>query len=442
MAACLKVTSRIGPAGMRRCVWPLLLWSIALLVYLLVYSSHHHSAALHAASHTGEGNSFPRDVVQHRKYVRLHLPLCNRVWENPEHSRQEWKSLSESLEVYRYFHHRQRQVLRKNISHGVHTLTWSCLTECSGLGDQLQQIALALILSILSHRVFLIHWETQYWAPQQLHPNQIDWTPPLHLPQYDVHPSAGKNVSPSLLTKRIFSSTPHLLLSNEIGVPFYRSFVKLKSVEGMEVRFQRLGLVTILKSESCRHRLPFLLGTFIRFLFNISRDVLVKFEQAQESIGLREHEYVAVHIRTGFLGSLHEQETGRFNRNKILRSEECWSEVLNCSLELAEKVYGEQSVILLVTDSLLVRYWARTIYGSKVVTPDHMLHHSGNLDHLEDSEGASKYDGVWIDALLMARAGFLVRGVSGYSMIAGAFCSLPLGRQCTLTCKCRQHYVH
>ena len=422
---------------------PVLLWSAAVFLYCLTCLIHYcFIFNTTGPAPTDRASIKSTEEKEDFSHKNEHPLVCDKIWENPEHSNKEWQSLESGLETYRRFHRQQLQKLKgrntSSLLQGVRTLTWSCYDQCSGLGDQLHQITFALILSIVSNRVFIIHWEQQYKAVQQLHPNQIDWTP-----SYDIE-DVQKNIAskraiipPSAVAERILSSNPHVHLSTEIGVPFYRTFVRFKTVKTLECGLRELGLLDILRTESDRYKLTFLLGLLLRYLFNISHDIFSKLEQTQARIGLRDREYVAVHIRTGFFGSLLE-ETGRFSRHKVSRSKRSWEEIMNCSLTLAEKEYGKDSPILLATDSLVAKEWAMEVYGSKVITIDHTLYHSGHTHPLREEN----YDGVWIDFLLLSKAGYLVRGSSGFSVIAGGLCSLPQFRQCTLTCACKQYHVH
>ena len=412
-----------------------------MFLYCLTYLIHYCCNTTAAAPTDGARVIKLTEEEENLNYRDEHL--CSKVWENPQHSNIEWQSLEAGLATYRYFHHQQLQKLKKDLNtkslEGAPTLTWSCYDQCSGLGDQLHQITFALILSIISNRVFIIHWEEQYKAMHQLHPNQIDWTP---LQEVDGHHTeAGAILQPSAIAEHLLSSTPHISLSREIGVPFYRSFARFRTVKILEGGLRKLGLLDILRTESDRYKLTFLSGLLLRYLFNISHDIFSKLEQTQARIGLREWEYVAVHIRTGFLGSLYE-EIGRFSRHKVSRSKRSWGETINCSLALAKKKYGKDASILLATDSLVAKEWATEVYGSRVITIDHILLHSGNTRPLGELEVAESYDGMWIDFLLLSKAGYLVRGGSGFSVNAGGLCSLPQSRQCTLTCSCKQYRDH
>jgi len=209
----------------------------------------------------------------------------------------------------------------------------------------------------------------------------------------------------------------------------------------------------MLKPQLGKAPVPHLLGAILRYLFKFSSDVMEKVDHIQRSLGLASVPYLAVHLRTGFYGTSFE-EIGTFNPRKILKNEDKWTTLMECSIKSANNVLGPTSPIYLATDSYIVKQWAVGEYGSRVRVANMTLQHvameiswedssddHSSIDtattntapltpstssHIPDPHG---YECTWVDFILLARSFFLAHGTSGFSAAAGEFCSLPQKRQ-------------
>ena len=104
-------------------------------------------------------------------------------------------------------------------------------------------------------------------------------------------------------------------------------------------------------------------GELLRYLFLFESSVVEKVNQIQQQLGMMNKPYLAIHIRTGFLGM--EQEEGKcFNSRKAFRNSTDWEKTIACSIRLADNLYGPKHAIYLATDSNLVKKLALSKYGN------------------------------------------------------------------------------
>ena len=77
-----------------------------------------------------------------------------------------------------------------------------------------------------------------------------------------------------------------------------------------------------------------------------------KVAQIQELLGIADgpYMYLALYIRTGFLG-MKQEEVGHFFSEKIYRNPSDWEKSLTCSAKLAGKLFGQETPLFLATDS-------------------------------------------------------------------------------------------
>ena len=196
-------------------------------------------------------------------------------------------------------------------------------------------------------------------------------------------------------------------------------------------------------------------GELLRYLFLFDSRVVEKVDDIQQQLGILNKPYLALHIRTGFLGM--EQDEGRhFNSRKAFRNSTDWEKTISCSIRLANHLFGPQNPIYLATDSNLVKKLALRKYGGQrikminltlqhaaLTTPTKLLKNDSthkvkpSTKFPEDSgsgddqsmdlvrvSGVDGYMATWVDFLLMARASALVHSISGFSVTAGQLCSI------------------
>ena len=385
-------------------------------------------------------------VVQVPNIYHPQTNVCTEVGRSVrEDSSKGWKTFKQALEDYKYFHHQQISALKNQshlhssnpnhlINNSVRTLTWACETpiKCSGLGDQFYRIQLVFLLAIMTERVFIISWDKESQKTMRyLQPNEIDWSffdrsLGMHT-NHDIQRLVQEEYYAALFSL-LNSSKPHITTTNDSYIPFQRGYYK--SIHGdpnFMHGFEKLGLGDILsltRKKENKEPVTFIGGEILRYLFTFSPDVISTVTEVQKSLGiLHNQRYLAVHIRTGFLGNDFE-EVGHFSRYKIYRSNSSWLSALDCSLELADRIIGPGSPVYLASDSYVVKKLILERYGGRIRTTNMTLQH---VQFIGDNSREVKPDGfiaTWVDFLLLARSHVLVHSISGFSSIAGQFCSV------------------
>ena len=316
----------------------------------------------------------------------------------------------------------------------VHKLIWKCGPGdvCGGLGDRLRGIAFTLLLAVLSRRKVLLYWGMPNGEQIYLKPNAINWIPQKsdvsNMAVYSVMDSAGakldravKAIGQNSLTKVALLTNLELELINE----------QKNKPQWLIDELKRTGLNTLTNREINQ-----LLGTAIRYLFVFRDDVIPKVNDAMHSIGLDGRKYVAVHVRTGFVGSNLEKSESA-NHQKCIRKKEQWEQILNCAVSVANSNSGQNSSIFLATDSKLVKDLAAKKFGSRFKTLDVVLTHVDRIDKIH-GPGTVEREGImsaWVDFFLLAQSYAQVRASgdriwgSGFDLGASHLCGLPSNRR-------------
>ena len=158
-------------------------------------------------------------------------------------------------------------------------------------------------------------------------------------------------------------------------------------------------------------------GVIFRFLFTLPGNLVADVKHLEKSFGLQSRNYVSVHIRTGFVGSVFEEQ------RKIQRDEDSWDDKMKCSLKLADERVGMNSLVFLATDSHNVKELALKKYSRRIRTlPIKNIVHS---DHPKTWKGvdSSAFRDMWTDILLLAKGKLIVLSGSGFSHFALQLCS-------------------
>ena len=396
------------------------------------------------------------------------LPGCQTIGQYEEpypNVRVAWSKFKEHMDNYTSFHHHQLQKLRSGNS-SIRTLTWSCYNpvECCGIGDQLYIIQQALVYAIISNRVLSLHWNpASYETMKYLRPNKIDWTyfnrsqgmKDHHCrDQYRVGMIRTAEYYEPFYEQLMSEDHVHLTVNHELQVPFIRGIRMAAESATINETLAQFGITTLLIENSTRIPLEIFSGELLRYLFVFDSRVVEKVDHIQQLLGILNKPYLAIHVRTGFLG-MEQDERRHFNSRKALRNSTDWEKTITCSIRLADHLFGPENPIYLATDSNLVKKLALSKYrGRQIKMVNLTLQHvalttpklpwqtkyegthnamsstnfpegSGN-DNNEDVVNVSGVDGymaTWVDFLLMARASALVHSISGFSVTAGQFCS-------------------
>ena len=90
----------------------------------------------------------------------------------------------------------------------------------------------------------------------------------------------------------------------------------------------KFGITTLLiKEDSTRMPLKVFSGELLRYLFLFDSRVVEKVDQIQLQLGILNKPYLALHIRTGFLG-MEQDEGRRFNSRKAFRNSTDWEKTI------------------------------------------------------------------------------------------------------------------
>ena len=365
---------------------------------------------------------------------------CKEIGHTPFDDLNRSKTFISVLENYKHFHRTQLQKL-KNMSaqldatgtrdlavEEVRTLTWSCdhPGTCSGVGDQLYRIQFAFLLAVVSDRVFTIYWnEENAKTKQYLEPNEIDWI------FYDERLGMHKehNLQVSKFTTNHFVTLAQLLKSEELHITtthelhIFHNFRIVACSDYIKKGFLQMGITSDGDLED-----PSVGGQILRYLFQFSAEVISRVEEAERQIGLSSHNYLAIHLRTGFVGTNYE-ESGS-DRKMFKKSN--WKQILECSLKRADEVVGHNSSVYLATDSYVAKEWA-VQYSQRVKVINMRLQHVAIQKSWSDTDSSPDTENgflaTWIDFLLLARAHVLVKGISSFSSNVVKFCTIPSTRQ-------------
>ena len=156
----------------------------------------------------------------------------------------------------------------------------------------------------------------------------------------------------------------HLTVNHELQVPFIRGIRMAAESVTINSTLAQFGITTLLIENSTRMPLEVFSGELLRYLFLFDSRVVEKVNQIQQQLGILNEPYLAIHIRTGFLG-MEQDEGRRFNSRKAFRNSTDWEKTIRCSIQLADHLFGPESPIYLATDSNLVKKLALSKYDRR-----------------------------------------------------------------------------
>ena len=148
------------------------------------------------------------------------------------------------------------------------------------------------------------------------------------------------------------------------------------------------------------------------YLFTFSSDLLAQVEEMKTTLQLNTQPYLAVHLRTGFVGSPHVESLKARQwqyKNWKLFDKSVWPCVLNHSITLADHLIGPNAPIYIATDSTVAREWAKSLYGNRIrssaLLPTHFAQGAKNADDIS----------TWVDLLMLGGSQAIVHGDSSYA---------------------------
>ena len=389
-----------------------------------------------------------------------------------------WTKFKAALDAYSHFHKRGIEKLQGGQSSAVRTLTWACSqNNCAGLGDQLIRLQLFFLLAVISDRVFTVYWDDNLKeSTKYLGHNEIDWR--FFDKNQGMCSDANMACSDKIYTMKsafgfswnkeevvqfgndLFGPTQHITVTGLVYASLtFLTEDWLKSLSAINSGLEKIGINEIVSFEdeaaftaghrnlwySLLHRivevpevnngrikvttpLLFLGHTIFCYLFKISKRVSEEAAQMTTAMGIQPQQYVSVHLRTGFKGTVYEESiaTRWLHRNwKIFDDEEVWACIMDYSLSIADHRIGAGSPVYLSTDSDLARKWAVNKYSPRLRTSEGMATHSAHSKTTCDNAQTS----LWTDLFILSNAHTMVHGVSSFATIATLLFPTELGRQ-------------
>ncbi|KAL5516581.1 hypothetical protein EMCRGX_G001956, partial [Ephydatia muelleri] len=393
---------------------------------------------------------------------------------------QAWAAFKSSLKQYKDLHKGGVESMRK--SGHVRTLTTTCsLKMCNGLGDQLFRIEFAFLLALMSDRVFVIHWDDSLRErTKHIVHNQVNWdvfNGSLGMCSTDEDNQCRSRVYDrksifgfswteaeySLFGKALFGPEQHITIANfYVNSIFIGDNSMMRAGRLMEEGFEKLGVKTILAKNRYNEvdyyrKAPDysalewfgLTGLFgiqavnnghvqatdawiqmnhviFHYLFTFRNDLLTQVEQMKTALQLNTQPYLAVHLRTGFVGSPHVESFKARQwqfKNWKLFDESVWPCILSHSINLADRLIGSNAPIYVATDSTVARDWATNLYGSRIrsstLVPTHFAQGDKNADDVSS----------WVDFLILGGSRAMVHGDSSYATNAAFLRPIPIAMQ-------------
>ena len=409
--------------------------------------------------------------------------------DNPFKDNKDWTTFVQALEKYRVFHRRKLQQMKESSDGDVNvrTLTWACSKEtCSGIGDQLLRIQYFFLLAMMSDRMFTIRWDKKLKeVVAHLVPNNIQW-------DYfdegkgmceDTGPCSGKIYDTTTIlnfawTKKefsdfgeeLFSSTRHITVTGRVYVDgmFIANYSVLDSGKKIRAGMQKLGVQQIFSEAgsndtifACRFshwydlfhmlginyikEIPSMGGGFVQasdpwvyvshtiltYLFAFSEDMLTTAVSYQKSLDLYGKDYVALHLRTGFFGTSHQEfyltrlVSGGW---KLFANKQHWKCLIEHSIDLRDRTLGPTAPIYISTDTHLVKEEVTKSYANKniVLGSYEPTHTAKEKDCSMLTEGSLTQ---WLDFLVMGRAKEIVHSINSFSINAAFLSPIPLSNR-------------
>ena len=409
---------------------------------------------------------------------------------NPFKEHNEWKTFQKALADYKVYHKAKLAELKASkIGGTVRTLTWACSqSKCSGLGDQLFRIQYFLLLSMMSDRLFAIKWDKKLQkSTKYLLPSEIDWSyydeskgmcDDSRMCSHEIYDTTslwGFGWSQDEFVhfgKVLFSSTQHMTVTGQVLA--YNMYIGNLTMlhpghmilQGME----KLGVQKILseirkETVHCGHKplwytllhhlgmhlimdiprissgqiqanepwLYFSHYTFT-YLFKFPASLITRVEAYQKKLGLYNRDYLAVHLRTGFMGTPDQEKfVTRYIHSgwKVFYHEWEWDCFLRHATRLRDEMLGLGKPIYISTDSSYVRAKVDSEYGGKGIVYGNLSlvhsrfnHKSCGLVTLDES-AVEGHLAMWLDFFLLGNAKVLVHPDSSFSMNAAFLKPIP-----------------
>lgn len=241
--------------------------------------------------------------------------------------------------------------------------------RCGGFGNRIEGIAMGLVISMLTNRVFVLEFYHPFDFSKFLLPNLINWkykVPTRKVKYFDLmnHPRVREQ----------WSTIETLLLNPEV-----EDTIEFSTNVGIDVFMPNFGDTVLKRFLDMKvnnfHSYAALYGCVMRFLFKHSPTITDAVLHEQKSLELRTGHYIAVHIRTGMGENLPDLD---------LPSSKYWKPYLECAIGVA-KMYANRYCfrrtcpVYVLTDVEEVKEYAISHYGNYIKTSTVYVQHIDNL---------------------------------------------------------------
>ena len=283
--------------------------------------------------------------------------------------------------------------------------------RCSGTANQQRAIAAALMISILTRRVFLIDIDRPVRLDLILSPNLIEWNYKWNKTMLNQsHSKLHLKTKTETINAR--NVNPPVLDSPSRFMPYNSSQV-IYIVTNLPVSLNSLWNTTETRSFLAKYNIsnnifPEQIYKWLFYsLYKPSNLLKAHMADVRDQLSLSFNStYVGVHIRTG---------DEKFHYKKLKRhghGEEDLQEFVSCANKIKMQSLGKEVPIVLVTDNPGTR-----VHVSKM---DHFVHYANtsivhtDLSHpiVNNLEGNLN---VWSDLLLLAQANYTVTSQGSFS---------------------------
>ena len=225
----------------------------------------------------------------------------------------------------------------------------------------------------------------------------------------------------------IASNASHVIISTNLEPSSLLNPKRNGDQEWIRAGLKWSGLLHLSPAE-----LDAVVGIAFRYLFTIDDKVFIAVMTEKVNLGLTFSPYTALHLRTGFAGSVQFEELMR--HPKLVHNMTKWRSALQCAQETADQYVARDSPIFLASDSDIVKDIAISEYDRIRTLRNELVHVDklGKEPHVPEPTEENGLLSVWVDFLLLAQAKVLVRGESGYSWTAGLLCGLNVNRMVSI----------
>ena len=148
----------------------------------------------------------------------------------------------------------------------------------------------------------------------------------------------------------------------------------------------------------------------------------------QKSLDLYGKDYVALHLRTGFFGTSHQEMyltrliAGGW---KLFANKQHWKCLIEHTIDLRDRTLGPTAPIYISTDTHLVKEEVKKFYPDKNIV-------TGSFEpkHSTKEKGCTRLTDVslelWLDFIVMGRANKIVHSISSFSINAAFLSPISL----------------